>query len=222
MTRDKFLNSISDTFDAGLELIEKKNSDYAGGDDPFKNFRFSEMAGISVEKAIMVRILDKTARIGNLLDRDNAVMDEKVEDTILDVINYYAILKVYLEGGSKTKSPFEVTPIDAGVIETNQIEGVDLGKALEEGYKNFKHFVRIETGRAINKLELKGSPTSFAWHPDGDVKKPKYVVNWKPQKSEDPRMIVWKGTFTETETDAEVVKTLIVDSITLGVTVNNA
>lgn len=97
MDRNTFLGKLASIFDAGLQVVEAKNKDYAGESDPFKNFRSSEIVNIPVEKAIMVRILDKTARIGNLLDRENVVVDEKVEDTILDVINYYAILKVYLE-----------------------------------------------------------------------------------------------------------------------------
>lgn len=103
MTRDQFITKLEETFERGMEIVSVKNRDYAGDSDPFKNFRFSEMANIPVEKAIMVRILDKTARIGNLLDRNNAVLDEKVEDTILDVINYYAILKVYLEDRQVSK-----------------------------------------------------------------------------------------------------------------------
>ena len=92
-----FLLSIEATFRAGLDLVKRKNADYAGDGDPFKNFRSAGVAGVSVERAILVRVLDKLARISNLLDKPQAVVDEALEDTILDAINYLAILKAYRE-----------------------------------------------------------------------------------------------------------------------------
>ena len=97
MTREQFIQNIEDTYQSGVELIKIKNKDYAGVDDPFKNFRSAEIAGINVDRAILVRILDKMSRISNLLNKDAQVRDEKLEDTLLDAINYLAILKVYRE-----------------------------------------------------------------------------------------------------------------------------
>lgn len=95
-TPDKFFKEIEKTFSTGLDIIRKKNHDYGGPVDHYKNFRFAEQLGVSVEKGILVRISDKLARISNLLDRPAAVADEKIEDTILDAINYLAILKAYI------------------------------------------------------------------------------------------------------------------------------
>ncbi len=81
-------------FDRALELMEKKNHDYSSDEDPLKNFRFSEYVGVATtEQAIMVRMLDKVARLANMVSgKEMKVEDEKFEDTILDLINYAAIL----------------------------------------------------------------------------------------------------------------------------------
>jgi hypothetical protein len=97
MTQNDFFKSIEDSQKAGLDLVKKKNLDYATGEDPFKNFTFSEIVGVSPERAILVRISDKLARVSNLLDKTNSVLDEKLEDTLLDISNYVLILKAKLE-----------------------------------------------------------------------------------------------------------------------------
>lgn len=97
MLKINFIQSIKNTFARGVELIERKNHDYAGVDDPFANFKYAEILGIPVEMAILVRVTDKIARIRNLLGKKSQVKDEAIEDTLLDAINYLAILKAYLE-----------------------------------------------------------------------------------------------------------------------------
>ena len=97
MTKKEFIESIAYTYAKGIELIKRKNADYATGENPFRNFEYADLAGVSVERAIMVRVMDKMARVSNLLDKNPEVIDEKLEDTLLDVINYLAILKAYLE-----------------------------------------------------------------------------------------------------------------------------
>lgn len=92
VTRDMLTQEIEDRFKFCLELMKRKNKDYAKEKDAFANFRLSEMVGVGPERANLVRVADKLARISNLLDKDNEVSDESVEDTINDVINYMAIL----------------------------------------------------------------------------------------------------------------------------------
>jgi hypothetical protein len=111
MNKQQFLEELSDLYGTCLALVEKKNSDYATDDDPFNNFRLSEtVAGISVEESIMVRMLDKVARLGQLLEKDAQVSDEKVEDTLMDLINYSGILRVYM----KTKNQSFVATNETG------------------------------------------------------------------------------------------------------------
>jgi hypothetical protein len=97
MNREQFNENISKTFATGLTLIQKKNADYANSDNPFRNFEAASVVGVGVERAILLRVLDKIARISNLIDKEAAVVDESLEDTLIDAINYLAIMKAYRE-----------------------------------------------------------------------------------------------------------------------------
>ncbi len=91
------LANVRRTFEAGLALIDKKNRDYGAAQDAFANFRAVELLGLTVEQGILVRTLDKLTRINNLLTQPAYVTEESMEDTILDAINYLALLKAYRE-----------------------------------------------------------------------------------------------------------------------------
>lgn len=98
MNTQQFIEALEKSYTKNLDISKKKNADYAGIGDPFKNFKLCEMMGIcSVEKGIMVRMCDKMSRIATLLDKNESVLDERVEDTCADLANYAMILKVYLE-----------------------------------------------------------------------------------------------------------------------------
>ena len=96
-TQKELLKDLKDTFAECLEIAQKKNSDYAGCDDAYKNFRSVEILGIKTETGIITRLMDKIVRISNLLNKNPDVVDEKIEDTINDAINYLAILKSYIK-----------------------------------------------------------------------------------------------------------------------------
>lgn len=91
-----------DEFCKGMSSVSrKKNQDYTGDSgDPFANFRAVEKLGIcSTETGFLVRMLDKLVRISNLADgRKEAVLDEKIEDTLHDLANYSALFAAYLKG----------------------------------------------------------------------------------------------------------------------------
>lgn len=98
------LNSLESTFKSCLETARKKNEDYGGLDnDPFKNFRNSNVVGVSVEKGILVRLMDKMSRVSTLLEKDSKVKEESIEDTIDDAINYLGILKAYRQDVTRNK-----------------------------------------------------------------------------------------------------------------------
>jgi len=92
-SRATLVKDVQDTFSECLKIVEIKNKDYATTSDAFANFKLSEMVGVSPERASLVRVADKLARVSNLLDKDNDVKDETVADSIHDIINYMAILK---------------------------------------------------------------------------------------------------------------------------------
>lgn len=104
MNRDQFVAHIENTFKEGLEIIHLKNQDYGADSNPFKNFELSaQVVGCSVETGILVRFSDKVARIGNLLGgKDPAVKEESIDDTILDAINYLAILRALRQHKKET------------------------------------------------------------------------------------------------------------------------
>ena len=99
MTQEEFFKFIEDGYKKAHSIIVKKNSDYATGEDPFKNFKMASLIGITPERAILVRISDKLARIRNLMNpgKKAQVSDEAIEDTVLDMINYLAILRAFLQ-----------------------------------------------------------------------------------------------------------------------------
>lgn len=97
MKKEEFIKQLGDNYKRGIEIIRVKNSDYAGESDFYRNFRSAELVGVSVERAILVRVLDKISRISNLLDKEAKVKDEKIDDTMVDAINYLNLLLVYLQ-----------------------------------------------------------------------------------------------------------------------------
>lgn len=88
MNRDKLYETHKLLCEEALVLMKLKNQDYAFGEDPFKNFRSSSVVGVEPDRAILVRLLDKLSRAGNLISKDPAVEGEKMRDTILDILNY--------------------------------------------------------------------------------------------------------------------------------------
>ena len=97
MTKDELRANMSDRFARCLEISQRKNADYAGDGDPFRTFRMSTMVGVDPRRAILVRITDKLSRISRLLDHEAAVVDESLQDSIDDAINYLALLGALLD-----------------------------------------------------------------------------------------------------------------------------
>lgn len=96
LTPNPLITSMVSTFDDCINTAIRKNNDYGGtNNDPFANFRNSTIAGVTVQKGILVRLMDKMTRISTLLDKEAMVKDESIFDTIDDAINYLAILKAY-------------------------------------------------------------------------------------------------------------------------------
>jgi len=104
MNSKQFLIHVQKTFGEIMETVKKKNNDYASDDDPFKNFHNATVVGVSVEKGIGVRLMDKMTRIFNLIGgKTPMVEDERIRDTIMDTIAYLAILLAYLDSKNGIK-----------------------------------------------------------------------------------------------------------------------
>ena len=101
MTREELFKMHSEMCKTALELMKKKNSDYAGsgGNNPFANFTRSEALGIcTTEQSFLVRMTDKMSRLSSFAAKGKLdVEDESVYDTLIDLINYSVLLAAYLK-----------------------------------------------------------------------------------------------------------------------------
>ena len=96
MTREELFNLHKEMCTFALDLLKKKNSDYAGSDG---NNPFAESLGIcSTEQAFLVRMTDKMSRLSSFASKGKLdVEDESVYDTLVDLINYSVLLAGYLK-----------------------------------------------------------------------------------------------------------------------------
>lgn len=101
MTPKQFRKDIEQTFAKCLLIIDKKNHDYSGIVDPFGSFRNAQIAGVGVTQSLVLAVVQKVSRMGNLLQRPAKVVQESMEDTIMDCINYLAILLAWLHSEKK-------------------------------------------------------------------------------------------------------------------------
>lgn len=86
--------SVEATFVKCLDIVRKKNGDYATAANEWKNFETCTRIGVSVQAGIFTRLLDKITRLENLFTGDGRyVTEETFDDTIEDAINYLALLK---------------------------------------------------------------------------------------------------------------------------------
>ncbi len=96
--QDKNLDSIANTFDKALQVVQLKMADYSHEEDPWSNFRVAAtVAGCTVNQAFLVLMGVKVARLENLLNSGATPANESVEDTLQDLVLYAAIHKSYLE-----------------------------------------------------------------------------------------------------------------------------
>jgi hypothetical protein len=88
--RERLFESHARLCAEALEIMKRKNADYATEEDPLLNFRIGGLTGIAVRKC------DKAVRDVNLLKKGDACVAESRKDTLLDEINY-AILELFAE-----------------------------------------------------------------------------------------------------------------------------
>lgn len=100
MNRDELLEFHEKMNADCVEIMQRKNSDYTGGDGdtPFKNFELVERLGITdVPTAMLVRMSDKMSRIITFVQGgEYKVKDESFRDTVVDLRNYLVLLAAYL------------------------------------------------------------------------------------------------------------------------------
>jgi hypothetical protein len=101
MTRDELIQHHEDLCGQALELMKKKNHDYAGnsGKTPFANFERCEAMGIcTTEAGFLVRMTDKLSRLSTFADAGKLQVDnEGYNDAIVDIINYCVLFSAYVK-----------------------------------------------------------------------------------------------------------------------------
>ena len=121
MTTADFINRIAELYNRNVEIARNKNNDYAESGDPFKNFRGCERHGVPLPLGIMVRMEDKMARLGNLLQKEPSVVGESVLDTALDLANYAVILAVWWENEHRSDQKNVLGRSD--IVHLNRLHG---------------------------------------------------------------------------------------------------
>lgn len=96
--QEVYLQRFKEILDEMYKTTERKNTDYAGTKDAFKNFKLCEDLNLTtVEKGILVRMSDKFQRIANLVETSPKVTSEAISDTLLDLAVYSIILRIWLD-----------------------------------------------------------------------------------------------------------------------------
>lgn len=89
MTKDELLSLHGQMTKQALDLMTRKNADYAPGDNALGNLLDSTVLGIAPEMGILIRMMDKIKRVSAFsINGTLAVSDESVTDTLTDLINY--------------------------------------------------------------------------------------------------------------------------------------
>ena len=96
MNREDLLTLHEELCKEALDLMKRKNHDYAGnkGIQPFANFERCEAMGIcKTEQGFLVRIVDKLSRLSTFVSCGKLkVENEGYKDAIVDIINYAVLL----------------------------------------------------------------------------------------------------------------------------------
>jgi len=96
--------TLYNLFEKCAEKIVKKNHDYAGEGDFYKNFRKSERTKVPAWHGIFLRFQDKESRIEQFINTGILkVEDESIVDTLVDGANYLLLMCACYLDDKKTK-----------------------------------------------------------------------------------------------------------------------
>lgn len=99
-TKSQYLEFHKRVCDEARAISEKKGSDYSDNErsvdaDTFANFRGASQLGLTAEQGVLVRLQDKLSRLGTasakVVRGDVMKVDENIEETALDALNYIII-----------------------------------------------------------------------------------------------------------------------------------
>ena len=92
MTHEKQEQIISNLFEHCKEIAFGKRNDYNHDEDALSSFKqMANIADKTPEEIAFIFMSVKMVRTKNLMKKDD-IMNESIEDTLLDLINYTALL----------------------------------------------------------------------------------------------------------------------------------
>jgi hypothetical protein len=128
MTRQEWPEVLQKLAAEKIELSTRKNNNYAGDENALANFDLVEIitkGRITREQGIFVRMVDKVARLGNLLFDVQDEVGESTRDTVMDLAVYSDILTACLD---EKAAAMEV--IEASVAALPEPSALDKIRAL--------------------------------------------------------------------------------------------
>lgn len=157
-------------FDATTALMREtmidKNHDYTGADvDAFANFNAVETFHIDALAGLITRMSDKLMRVA-AFHRQGVlkVVDERAEDTLLDLANYAILTAALLEDRRRKQTGVIHEPIhedtDFGLNEAVYEAGREQKDAVVEGKKKRGAYRKNARGRPPKKLQQRGKLVS--------------------------------------------------------------
>ena len=91
MNKQQQVDAFNELVSKAQEILLKKGDDYANA-DRLSNFKDAgKITGISTEQHCLALIATKVARLGNLYS-GKTPNNESIQDSILDLFNYAALL----------------------------------------------------------------------------------------------------------------------------------
>ena len=90
------------------KVYEDKDNDYSSTGLPMGNLRKCEDAGIEAWRGCIVRMGDKISRLENFLKNQEFKVDEKAEDTIIDLANYSILCACLLNEENTISSDYYI------------------------------------------------------------------------------------------------------------------
>ena len=99
MSKERFDEIVKEM----VELHDKKNRDYAGG-EYLSNFLMCERMGIPAWKGCLIRLSDKLSRLMNIARTGEiSVSDETITDTLMDLAVYAIVTRILYENSKVGK-----------------------------------------------------------------------------------------------------------------------
>lgn len=101
LTADMRTQLLDDLFKMQRDILDKKGYDYAG-EDVLSNFRLAGMivnqGSIHPDAVNCLNLIGtKVARLGQLLSSNKSAQNESIQDSIIDLCNYSALLYLILK-----------------------------------------------------------------------------------------------------------------------------